>query len=63
MTPLFEKKLWTTEKVTTRDEVQKSTDNFITSGEVFKGSDEVHRSTDNITTNQDVDKGTKNWNI
>ena len=59
MTPLFEKKLWTTEKVTTRDEVQKRTDNFTTSGEVFKGTDEVHKLTENIKTNEEVDKGTE----
>ena len=58
-TPLSEKKLLTTEKVTTNDEVQKRTANFTTSEEVVKGTDEVHRYTENITTNKDVDRGTE----
>ena len=42
--PLLEKKLWTTEKVTTSDEVHKRTENFTTSEEV-KGTDKVHKLT------------------
>ena len=58
-TPFLEKKLFTTEKVTTSDEVQKRTDNITTSDEFAKGSEEVHKYTENITTNEDVDKGTE----
>ena len=38
-TPLSERKLLTTEKVTTSDEVHKRTDNFTSSEEVVKGTD------------------------
>ena len=58
-TPLPEKKLLTTEKVTTSDEVHKHTKKFTTSEEVVKGTDEVLKRTENITTNGDVDKGTE----
>ena len=58
-TPLSEKKLLTTEKFTTSDEVHKRTEKFTTSDEVVKGTDEVHKRTDNIKTNEDVDKGTE----
>ena len=58
-TPLSEKKLLTTEKVTTSDEVHKLTENITKSEEVVKGTDEVHKSTENITTNEEVDKGTE----
>ena len=51
MTPLSEKKLLTTEKVTTSDEVHNITEKFTTSEEVVKGTDEVHKLTDNITKN------------
>ena len=57
--PLSEKKLFTTEKVTTSDEVYKRTEKFTTSEEVVKGTDEFHKCTDNITTNVDVYKGTE----
>ena len=49
-TPFLEKKLLTTEKVTTSDEVQKRTENITTSEWVFKGTDEVHKRTEKITT-------------
>ena len=62
-TPLPEKKLFTTEKVKTSDEMNKRTENITTSEEVVKGTDEVHKRTDNITTNEQVDKDTENWNI
>ena len=62
-TPLSEKKLLTTEKVTTSDEVHKLTENFTTSEEVVKGNDDVHKRTGDITTNADVGKGTENCNI
>ena len=42
-TPLLEKKLFTTEKVTTRDEVHKRTEKFTTSEGVVKVTYEVHR--------------------
>ena len=58
-TPLSEKKLFTTEKVTTSDEVHKLTEGFTTSEEVVKGANEVHKLAQNITTNEYVDKGTK----
>ena len=62
-TPLSEKKLLITEKVTTSDEVQKRTDNTITREEFIKGTDEVHKCIDNITTNEEVEKGTENCKI
>ena len=58
-TPLLEKILLITEKVTTSDEVHKSTEKFTTSEKVVKGNDEVHKSTENIKTNQYIDKGTE----
>ena len=57
--PLSEKKVLTTEKVTTSDEVQKLTEKITTIEEVVKVTDEVHNRTDNITTNEDVKKGTE----
>ena len=59
MTPFSEKKLLTTEKVTTSDEVQKRTQKITTNQGVVKGTDEVHKRTEKITTNEDVDKGTE----
>ena len=50
-TPLSEKKWLTNEKVTTSDEVHKSTKNITRSEEVVKGTDEVQKHTENITTN------------
>ena len=58
-TPLSEKKLLTTETVTTSDEVQKRTEEFTTIEEVVKGTDDVHKLTENITTYEEVDKGTE----
>ena len=58
-TPLSERKLLTTEKVTKSDEVHKRTENFTTSEEVLEGTDEFHKHTENITTNKYVDKGTE----
>ena len=48
-TPFSEKKLLTTEKVTTSDEVHKLTENFKTSDEFLKGTDEFQKRTENIT--------------
>ena len=59
MTPLSEKKLLTTEKVTKSDEVKKCTENITTNEEVVKGTDEVQKCTENITKNEEVDKGTE----
>ena len=56
-TPLSEKTLLTTEKVTTSGEVQKRTYKITTSEEVVKGTDEFHKRTYNITTNEEVVKG------
>ena len=47
-TPLSEKKLLTTEKVTTSDEVNKRTENITTSKEVVKLNCEFHKHTENI---------------
>ena len=58
-TPFLDKKLLTTEKVTTSDEVHKRTEKFTTSKEVVNGTDEVQKRNDNITTNEDIDKGTE----
>ena len=55
-TPFSEKKLLTTEKVKTRDEVHIRTNNTTTSEEVVKGTDEVHKITYNITKNEELDK-------
>ena len=56
-TPLSEKKLLTTEKVATFDEVHKRNEKIITIEEVVKGTDEVHKCTEKNTTNEEVDKG------
>ena len=58
-TPFPEKKLLTTEKVTTSDEVHKLTEKFTTSEEVVKVTNGVHKRTEIITTNEDVEKGNK----
>ena len=58
-TPLSVKKLFTTGRVTTSDDVQKLTETITTSEEVVKGTDEVHKRTKNITINEEVDKGTE----
>ena len=57
--PSLEKKLLTTEKVTTSYEVHKLTEKITTSEEVVKGADKVHKNTKSITTNEEVDKGTE----
>ena len=57
MTPLSENKLLTNERVTTSDEVHKSTENITTSEEVSKVTHEVHKRTDKITTNEQVYRG------
>ena len=57
-TPLSEKKLLTTENVTTSYEVHKFTDKITTSEGVVKGTDEVHKHTENITTIAEFVKGT-----
>ena len=57
-TPLSEKRLLRTEKVTISDEVHKRNENITTIEEVVKGSDDVHKCTEKITTNEDVEKGT-----
>ena len=62
-TPLSEKKLLTTEKITTSDEVHKRTEKLTTSDDVVKGTDEVQRSTENMTTNKDSEKSSENWKI
>ena len=58
-TPLLEKKLLTTEKVITSDNVQKLTEKITTREEVVKCTDEVHKRTNKITANEEVDKGTE----
>ena len=58
-TPLLEKQLLTTEKVTTIDEVHKRTENITTSEEFIKCNYEVHKRTEKITTNEEVDKGSE----
>ena len=55
-TPLSEKKLLTTEKVTKSDNVHKRTEKITTSEEVVKVTDEVHKPTENIKTDEEVDK-------
>ena len=57
-TPLSKKKLLTTEKVTTRDEVHRRTEKNTTGEEVVKGTNEVHKRTEKITKTEEVDKGT-----
>ena len=58
-TPFLKKKLLTTEKVTTSDELHKHTEKLTTSEDFVKGTDEVHKHTGNITKNENVDKGTE----
>ena len=58
-TPLSEKKWFTTEKVTTSDEVHKRTEKIKTRDEVVKGTAEFHKLTEKITTNGEVDKSTE----
>ena len=58
-TPLLEKQLLTTEKVTTIDEVHKRTENITTSEDFIKGTDKFHKRTEKITTNEEVDKDTE----
>ena len=58
-TPLSEKQLFPTEKVTTSDEMHERTENITTSQEVVKDTGEFHKRTDNIVTNEEVDKGTE----
>ena len=59
MTPFLEKKLLTTEKVTTSDKMHKRTETITTRKEGFKGTDEFHKRTENITTNEEAEKGTE----
>ena len=58
-TPLLEKKLLTTEKVKTSDEVHKHTENITTIEEVHKRTGKVHKPTENITTSEEVYKGSE----
>ena len=58
-TPFSEKNLFTTEKVTTSDDVPKRTENITTSEQVVKSHYEVHKRNDNITKNEKVDKSTE----
>ena len=58
-TPLLEKKWLTNEKVTTSDELHKSTDKIKKGEEFVEYTDEVHKHSDNITTNEEGDKGTE----
>ena len=44
----------TTEKVTTSDELQKSTEKITTGEEVVKGNDKVQKRTENITTHEEM---------
>ena len=62
-TPLLEKKVLTTDKVTTSDDVGKRTDNITTNYDIVKGTDEVHKRNQNITTSEEVDKGSENYSI
>ena len=57
--PQTEKKLLTTEKVTTSDEAHTRTEKITISDEVVKVTNEVHKSTDKIKSNQEVYKGTE----
>ena len=59
MTSFSEKKLLTTEKVTTSGDVHKRTEQITTHEEAVKGSDEIHKCTEKITTHKEVDKGTE----
>ena len=58
-TPLSEKKLLTTEKVSASDEVQKHTEKITTSEDFVNGNDEFQKLTEKITTNEEVEKGTE----
>ena len=58
-TPLSKNKLLKTEKVTTSDELHKSTDKIKKGEEFVEYTDEVHKHSDNITTNEEGDKGTE----
>ena len=55
-TPLSEKKILTTEKVRTSDQVHKCTEKITRSEEAVKGTGEYQKFTENITTNEEVDK-------
>ena len=59
MTPLWEKKLLTAEKVTKSDDAHKRTDNIKTIEEFVKVNDEIHKLTEKITKNEEVEKGTE----
>ena len=59
MTSLYQKKLFKTERVTTNDEVKKSTEKITTSEGVGKGKDKFHKRNEKIITNVEVDKVTK----
>ena len=58
-TPLSEKILLVTVKVTTSDEVNKLTEKMTTGEEVVRVTYEVHKRIQNITTNEEVDKSTE----
>ena len=62
-TPLSEKKVLKTEKVTTSDEVHKLTENITTSEDIDKGTGEFHKRTEKITKSEEVEKVTENWRI
>ena len=62
-TPLLEKKSSTTEKFTTSDGFQKCTEKITTREEVFKGTNEVHKHTEKITKMRRLKKVLKNWKI
>ena len=55
--PLSEKKLLTTEKVTTSDEVHKRTNKITTREEVVKVNHEFYKSTERTKTNEEAEKG------
>ena len=55
-TTLSEKKLLTTEKFTTSDEVHKRTEKITTSEEIDKGFYEVYKRTEKIKISEEVDK-------
>ena len=57
-TSFSEKKLLTTEKVTTNYDVHKRIEKFTTSEKVVKGTYQVYKRTDNIKTNKDFEKST-----
>ena len=60
-TPFLERKLLTTEKVTTSDRVNKRTEKITTSEDIDKGTDEAHKHTENTTTSEQVDKGSETF--